>query len=73
MSDDVMTRLRVRDYCWCADLDPCQTCWERQSAADEIERLRLLADQLARALQWYEPTGSTCNALTAWKEARRER
>jgi hypothetical protein len=67
VSGDIVERLRVRAYCWCADLDPCQTCWERQEAAEEIVRLRAAGDALAEvADEWPE-------LVEAWQEARRDR
>ena len=76
---DIVTRLRVL-YCAADDLTPCGTCLTCL-AADEIERLRHLSDELYRALQMVRhdrPTAHTDEvwnavavALDAW-EARRE-
>lgn len=72
MADDIVTRLRDT---------ACETdvCWE---AADEIEQLRALADQLARALldgpfrgdrrdrMYGSDWAEVHNALDAYEEAR---
>ena len=53
MTDDIVTRLRNRAETW---LDHCYDDAEQdREAADEIERLRALADQLAHALRTEMP------------------
>jgi hypothetical protein len=52
--DDIVTRLREKSYC---GVDHCIE--EREEAANEIERLRALCDQLAEALRGYYDFGSS--------------
>jgi hypothetical protein len=73
--DDIVTRLQVKDGVY-------TEFWQQQlmdEAADEIERLRALCDQLAEALRGYYDFGSSdaiednaAAALAAYEAARKE-
>ena len=75
MSDDIVTRLRhIHMELTVDDYDDVIT-----EAADEIERLRALADQLAEELRANHDTSNptsvecpSCVALTAYEAARKE-
>ncbi len=78
MADDIVERLRVI-HCAADDLTPCGTCLTCR-AADEIERLRQLSDELYRALQMVrrdrpsahtdEVWNAVAVAIDAWEASR---
>lgn len=93
MADDIVTRLQAATArCWCAEKSQgepvgkpffrCDSCDDQLRAADEIERLRSVCDELAEVLRvaqrrhpcdcadGYDARMSAA-ALATWQEARR--
>lgn len=81
MADDIVTRLRrIAARCWCAEKSQgepvgkpffrCESCDDQLQAADEIERLRAIGDQLVAVMRSGGDTGWDA-AIDTWEEARR--